>query len=223
MDRDDLAPIFLDGEVVLEDGSMALPVGIALNLHNEVVADDADGALLDLGDLVTIVVFDGHGIAKAGDAVLDLKEDLSRQVLEVEGLPSAEDLVVGLVRGLALAAAAAHPVDGEVVAEGQELLAHGEGLGTRVVVRFRARIGTLTSLVNGHASHSTGGGSDGHFRPGTSVLATLVTILATILPSVLPGSASHVFRLLSYESFLCICVDLTHSNNFNFNAYCAGY
>lgn len=147
VDLDDFCSVLLDGEVVLEDRSVNLPVVLATNLDDKVVSDDADRSLLDLGNLVSVTVLDGHRITDAELAFLDPVQGLApASGLEIEGLSHSEDLVVRVEGGSSPSASAAHLVDGKVITEGQEFFAHRKGLGPGLVVRGRI-VATATAAT----------------------------------------------------------------------------
>mmetsp|Transcript_27633 Transcript_27633/g.60839 ORF Transcript_27633/g.60839 Transcript_27633/m.60839 type:complete len:233 (-) Transcript_27633:113-811(-) len=144
---DDFFSALLDGEVVLQDGSVDVPIGVILDLDDEVVPDDADHLFLDLGNLLAVGVLDGHGIADPELAFLDGVEGGAVAAgLQVEGFPHAQDLVVGKVGRSSSLVAPSHAVDGEGIAKGQEFFPHAKGLGGAVVL-FLGRRGLRFVVV----------------------------------------------------------------------------
>lgn len=193
----DFSSVLLDCEVVLQDRSMDLPVGLVLDLHDKVFPDDADDLLLDLGDLPAVGVLDGHGITDPELAVLDAIERRSRAAgLEVEGFSQAHHLVVGIVGGSSPLVAAAHAVDGEGVSKGQELFLHGKCLGGVVVLVGRgARVGGAAAFGfgaagNGYSETGSGSHDNGGFHSGGYVLSAFLPVLSAGLSAAFSSQSS---------------------------------
>mmetsp|Transcript_7450 Transcript_7450/g.21711 ORF Transcript_7450/g.21711 Transcript_7450/m.21711 type:complete len:310 (-) Transcript_7450:142-1071(-) len=162
---DDFFSALLDGEVVLEDRSVDLPVLVAPDLDDKIVSHHTNSAFLDLGNLFAVGVLDGHGVSEPELAILDGVEGRpGAAFLQVKGFSEAEDLVVGVVGRLSPLVAPGHAVDAEGIAKGQELFFHGKGLWTPLVLVAAGRSGRpfASTIGDGRSggdppSHSEGG------------------------------------------------------------------